>query len=200
METMRNAYWPMAAILLSCFAIPSVAAAQAKPAIPIGNPAGWITSADYPAGALRAKASGVLTFMLSIDTMGKVTGCTVTATSGNQLLDDTACQKLVERARFRPATDQAGQPIAATYYNRVRWAIPKAAGTLPVTPGMRTIGFDVDTNGGVGNCTEEGDATELLHAGFCDRLSATMKPPPGSQAKAKWHVTMRTTVEVSVLP
>ena len=74
------------------------------------------------------------------------------------------------------------------------------AGTSPITPGLRTVGFDMDEHGKLSNCTDEGDATELLHKGFCDQLPAAMKPAPGSQTKAKWHVTMRTTVEVSDLP
>ncbi len=97
---------------------------MATPAKPRGNPGGWVTNEDYPSSAMREGLQGVTGFRLDIGPDGRVTNCTVTSSSGSQLLDDTACRLLVRRARFTPAKDAAGNGMPASYSNRVRWQIP----------------------------------------------------------------------------
>lgn len=98
---------------------------MATPAKPRGNPGGWVTNDDYPSAAMREGAQGVTAFRLDIGPDGKATNCTVTSSSGSSLLDDTACRLLVRRARFSPAKDVDGNPMPASYSNRVRWQIPE---------------------------------------------------------------------------
>lgn len=102
-------------------------ASSVTPAAPIGEPAQWITSDDYPADALRSGATGVVNFTLAIDETGKVTDCSVTETSGNQSLDDATCALMMARARFSPARDRAGQPVAWAFHRRVNWQLPHAS-------------------------------------------------------------------------
>lgn len=97
---------------------------MAVPAKPRGNPGNWVTNDDYPSAAMRDGAQGVTGFRLDIGPDGKATNCTVTSSSGSSLLDDTACRLLVRRARFSPAKDADGNPMPASYSNRVRWQIP----------------------------------------------------------------------------
>lgn len=96
----------------------------AKPLQP-RNPGSWVTNDDYPSAAIRAEASGTTGFRLDVDASGKVSNCTVTSSSGNALLDSTACALLRRRARFGPAEDASGNKIPAVYSNRFRWELPK---------------------------------------------------------------------------
>lgn len=92
---------------------------------PRGSPQSWVTTEDYPPSAIRDGIEGTVSTALTIDSSGKVTGCTVTSSSGSSLLDDTACRLLTRRARFQPGKDSAGNPTGGGYTFRFRWQIPK---------------------------------------------------------------------------
>jgi protein TonB len=96
-----------------------------KGAQPRGNPGSWATTDDYPSRALREEKEGVTRFTVQVSPEGRVTSCTVTGSSGTPELDDAACRAISRRARFTPATNGEGQPVAGTYSNSVRWQIPK---------------------------------------------------------------------------
>jgi periplasmic protein TonB len=104
---------------------PPPAPSQAVGAKPKGNPGDWVTPDDYPPSALRQEEQGVTGFKLDVGPDGKVTGCTVTKSSGFSDLDETACRLLPRRGRFSPAKDAAGNGMATTYSSSVRWQIPK---------------------------------------------------------------------------
>jgi protein TonB len=97
---------------------------QAIAARPRGTPGTWVTSDDYPAAALRSGEQGRTGFRLDIGADGHITACTVTQSSGSAELDQTACRMLMRRARFTPARDAAGMPIASDYANNVVWTLP----------------------------------------------------------------------------
>jgi protein TonB len=101
---------------------PSFTAIKAKPR---GNPANWVTENDYPTSAIRAEQQGRTSFRLSLDAAGKVTACTVTASSGSPVLDAATCEKLTRRARFDPAVDSTGARTAGTYIGTVNWRLPE---------------------------------------------------------------------------
>ena len=92
---------------------------------PRGRPQEWLTTDDYPSSAMRDGVQGVTGYRLEVGTDGKATGCNVTSSSGSQILDDTTCRLLLRRARFKPALDQAGNPIGSSYSGRTRWQIPE---------------------------------------------------------------------------
>ena len=96
-----------------------------KGAVPKGNPGSWATTDDYPSRALREEKEGVTRFTVQVGPDGRVTNCSVTGSSGTPELDDAACRAISRRARFTPATNGEGQPVAGTYSNSVRWQIPK---------------------------------------------------------------------------
>jgi protein TonB len=91
---------------------------------PKGSPASWATDADYPSRALRANEQGTTGFRVTVGPDGRVTDCQVTSSSGSAELDATTCTLVTRRARFKPAL-QDGQPVAASYSNRIRWVVPK---------------------------------------------------------------------------
>ena len=89
-----------------------------------GNPADWITQDDYPPSALRAEEEGTTAITWTINTAGRVENCRVTSSSGSSALDRAACSALTRRARYTPAQDQNGNPIATTQSRRVVWKMP----------------------------------------------------------------------------
>lgn len=99
------------------------AAAQAP--VPSNNRSSWITTADYPARALREKREGVTRFRLLISDRGRITDCQILVSSGSPDLDAATCTALRKRARFTPARDARGQPVTSEWTQNVRWAIPE---------------------------------------------------------------------------
>lgn len=56
---------------------------------------------------------------------GEVTACTIIDSSGNDELDNAACNAIIRRARFTPARDENGNAAPSSYSNKVRWVLPK---------------------------------------------------------------------------
>jgi TonB family protein len=99
---------------------PIVAAPAPTPARLIS---GGLSNDDYPAVARRAGAEGTTRVTLTVNQDGRVSGCTVTGSSGNSALDSTTCSLMLRRYRFTPAT-RDGKPIASTYSTSARWSLP----------------------------------------------------------------------------
>ncbi|PLK26641.1 energy transducer TonB [Novosphingobium sp. TH158] len=102
---------------------PSRAALAVKGPAPRGRPGEWVTRNDYPSQDLREGNEGLVRFRLGVGADGRVTSCTITASSGFPGLDAAACARLTQRARFNPATDEAGARVAGAYYGMLRWKI-----------------------------------------------------------------------------
>lgn len=103
---------------------PPAPVSRARPPQPMSDRGGWVTTDDYPPSALRDGLTGTTAIRLAIGSNGRVTECVVTGSSGSALLDDTACRVYARRARFRPALDDAGTPVASTRADRIVWRIP----------------------------------------------------------------------------
>jgi protein TonB len=102
----------------TCPEPPSAPPTQAK------QTAGSISDADYPSSALRAEASGTTRVSINVGANGRVTGCSVTGSSGNSALDSTACSLIQRRFRYAPAT-RNGQPVESTVSRSVNWVLPR---------------------------------------------------------------------------
>jgi protein TonB len=92
-----------------------------KPASPRGDPSQWVTTDDYPSRALAEERQGTTGFSVTISPDGRVASCTITSSSGSSDLDQTVCNKVTQRGRFRAPKDGYG----TTWSSRVRWVIPK---------------------------------------------------------------------------
>lgn len=92
-----------------------------------GTPSRWVRGrigdGDYPRAAIAAMIEGSLVTRYEIDRRGRVTGCTVTRSSGNPLLDETTCRLVRQRYRYEPARDATGRAIADTVIQNHRWVI-----------------------------------------------------------------------------
>lgn len=88
-----------------------------------GNLQGLIRPDDYPSSALSNDEQGTVTVSLSIGTNGRVSGCSVSSSSGSRSLDSTTCRVLTSRARFTPARDSQGNPTTGTHSQRITWRL-----------------------------------------------------------------------------
>ncbi|WP_344706739.1 energy transducer TonB [Sphingomonas swuensis] len=95
-----------------------------EPARATANLAAYFADNDYPDSAIRNDEQGTTTFELTVSPKGRVEDCRIASSSGSATLDSTTCRILQERARFRPATDPAGNPVPDTVRGRIRWALP----------------------------------------------------------------------------
>jgi protein TonB len=78
---------------------------------------------EYPADALREGAQGLVRVTLRIGTNGRVKSCKVIKSSGHRSLDLATCRNLQARARFTPATDDAGNPREDDYQYEINWRL-----------------------------------------------------------------------------
>lgn len=90
-----------------------------------GNPGNWVTNDDYRPRWIIEGLEGTARFTLQIDARGKVSGCTITRSTGHAALDAATCDLVSKRARFDAARDATGKPVAGSYSNSVTWRIPE---------------------------------------------------------------------------
>lgn len=89
------------------------------------TPLPWFEFRDYPMKAFEEKAEGVTQFELLVAPDGRIAGCTVTVSSGNEYLDRTTCFLTTKRVKFSPARGPDGQPAWGTYRSQALWALPE---------------------------------------------------------------------------
>jgi protein TonB len=70
---------------------------------------------NYPARAIRDEIEGRVGVRVTVGPNGRVTGCTVSNSSGEGVLDDAACQDITRYGRFSPALDAAGNPTTGSW-------------------------------------------------------------------------------------
>lgn len=104
---------------------PATPAVTPKLARPVGQVQSWVRFGDYPASALREHQEGTTRFRLDIGIDGRVTGCSITVSSGHRLLDAAACVGVTRRGKFTPATDSTGAAVSGSWSSAVRWTIPE---------------------------------------------------------------------------
>lgn len=86
---------------------------------------------EYPRRALREGREGTASFSVVVGVDGKVKRCVITSSSGSADLDEATCSVITRRGRFKPATDDDGNPVEGTYSNSMRWEIPNKSPPAP---------------------------------------------------------------------
>lgn len=189
---------PVAAISLP--SRPAAPSADKHPhdPIPASNPGTWVGRSDYPSTALRSEAEGVVGFRLDVDADGVPTACSVTRSSGNTALDETACSLVQSRGRFTPATDAKGKAIAGSWSSSVRWEIPDGPRPWP-KPSDFDATFVIEADGSVSECRVDRRGDIPAGADPCERLRAGkfQRPldPLGRPTRLRVHSKYVTTVE-----
>lgn len=95
------------------------------PPEPLGDPASWITAADYPAGQLTNGEAGLTRYQLRVGANGLPVQCFSIASSGHWQLDTRVCNRIMSRARFTPGRDAAGNPAEGLYEGSHNWLAPQ---------------------------------------------------------------------------
>lgn len=110
------------------------ASAPASPSTGVAGAAGarlrsgaFHNETDYPSRAKNRGEEGTVRVSYTITAEGRVTGCTVTASSGSPSLDSTTCRILERRFRYTPARDSAGNPVPQVKTQSVTWDLQGAA-------------------------------------------------------------------------
>lgn len=78
---------------------------------------------NYPARALREEIEGTVGVRVTVTPDGRATGCSVTSSSGSDILDAAACAGMERYARFEPALDAAGNPTNGSYSTRITYKL-----------------------------------------------------------------------------
>lgn len=86
---------------------------------------GWAAriQENYPARALREEIEGTVGVRVTVTADGRATGCSVTASSGSDILDQAACAGMERYSRFEPALDYAGNPTSGNYTTRITYRL-----------------------------------------------------------------------------
>jgi protein TonB len=74
--------------------------------------AGAILPSDYPPDLRQRGIGGRVGVLFGVGANGRVTGCTVTRSSGVAELDALTCRLIRQRFVYRPSTDARGRPVA----------------------------------------------------------------------------------------
>jgi protein TonB len=96
---------------------------RAEPKSLSGSLQGLIRNDDYPQSAIENDEQGTTIVNLTIGPNGRVSGCSVSKSSGSRTLDSATCSILTRRARYQPAEDSNGNPTTATVSGRVTWRL-----------------------------------------------------------------------------
>ena len=88
--------------------------------------AGNITDADadlfpVPAGGRASRYGQEVTIRFTIGTDGRISNCRIARPSNDPAADRVVCRLALERFRFRPARDSAGNPVPSEYGWRQRF-------------------------------------------------------------------------------
>ena len=95
----------------------------ARAAVPTSDPSRWLNSNDYPTAMLEGGFNDIVDFRLMVDANGTPTSCDVLTMDSRPEFIKATCDPLMQRARFEPALDADGKPVASVYINTVRWFI-----------------------------------------------------------------------------
>jgi TonB family protein len=90
-------------------------ATLSRRALPTGSPTTWLVSRDYPSGAQFTALQGIVNFRLSVDESGMPSACHIQQSSHPPEFDAALCSGMMRRARFIPALDKDGKPLASYF-------------------------------------------------------------------------------------
>lgn len=95
----------------------------ARPPVPATPPSNWLGLGDYPVAMLQSGYGDHVDFRLMVDATGKPTACDVLTMDSRPEFIKATCGPLMRRARFEPALDAGGHPVASVYVNSVTFVI-----------------------------------------------------------------------------
>lgn len=91
--------------------------------VPRTNPGKWIRDDDYPSEMVRQGKQTLIQFRLMVDANGDVSSCHIQRSTRLKAFDEVTCKAFIRRAKFEPARDPAGKPVASFWNNTVLYQI-----------------------------------------------------------------------------
>lgn len=82
---------------------------------------GFIKQVDYPIAAWQADETGRVGYSVEVSSEGNPLNCEITDGVDLAILAAATCPLVMERAEFRPATNEDGENVAATYEGSYNW-------------------------------------------------------------------------------
>jgi TonB family protein len=111
-------------LLLSWMGRPTRGGTSNAPGAPIAvSLIDELSSDDYPTAALSRDMSGSVGYDVLVSATGVPLRCTVTESSGHEILDRRTCEIVMERSAFIPASNGAGGTARGIYRSRINWRI-----------------------------------------------------------------------------
>ncbi len=109
------------------------------------NPQDLISGSDYPRSSARRNETGIVSVQIEVSPKGRVDACEITESSGFETLDAVTCSLMRSRARFDPALDLAGSPVAGVYRLASTWGVDERQPTtniiLPLQVSVIPVGY-----------------------------------------------------------
>ncbi len=103
---------------------PEVEAHLSRRATPTNAPGSWLSSDDFPSAAAFMGHNGLVQIRLDVSEAGAVTKCSVLERTNPDDFADITCKQILKRARFTPALDSSGHPVASYFMSSVHWMSP----------------------------------------------------------------------------
>ena len=103
---------------------------QSSPPVPEGGGVGWLPQGTIAFGDFAKLAGGSNQVRLMVDATGKPTSCTIHWATLDQTANDKICKTLMDKAKFTPAKDAGGQPMASYW----------VASPMTLAPPMKSFG------------------------------------------------------------
>ena len=81
----------------------------------------WIGGGPTDADNRRGRYRGTVEVQVTVEPDGRVSRCAAVRGSGNPGLDALTCNLVQQRARFNPALDAQGRPVASQTFTTFFW-------------------------------------------------------------------------------
>ncbi len=187
--------------LAMVLALPTAGAAQdgLEPTHPRGNIGDWFPMDIYPPEAKRKGEQGRVVAQLSVDKTGAAVACKIVESSGSASLDARTCELALANARFVPAKDASGRPVASTYtLPAVRWELQDSPPTKLTGPWRVGAKIKIDSAGKIVSCSEQRTGPAPADVQMC-AVTREMPPEFGTFARGNSTAPMTELVVESSL-
>jgi len=94
---------------------------------PLTDPQTWLPRGSYPTDLASEGEQSLVDVRLMIDAAGAVSQCQVVNGFNEPRFAKVTCDKISQRAKFEPALDAAGNPVASYSVRRVMWVVDRKA-------------------------------------------------------------------------
>ena len=154
---------------------PVEGAAPPKP-VAGGSIASLFSADDYPPGSANRGEQGNVQVVIHVDDKGAVSSCEIKTSSGYPELDTQTCNIIALRARFEPARNSNGEPVAGEIIKTVDWRLADSA--MPNTAWSMRMTFLMDKDGKATSCLIQGQGMHLPPASPTPCPAGALNHPP----------------------